>query len=100
MIMVLKLMKKTFAPLVFSLFCGLIYFGLAFVLILNFTEAGGSFLAFMFAPAIICGGALIIIKAIKIYIEEENEKKLNFLFWSHVVLAVVSATLAIEAILF
>lgn len=98
--MILKLMKKSFAPLVFSLFCGLIYFGLAFVVILNFTNVGGSFLAFMFAPAIICGGALIIIKALKIYIHEENEKKVNFLFWSHVVLAVVSAVLTIDAIVF
>ena len=90
-------MKKTYAPLIFSLFCGLVYFGLALRVIMDFTEVGGGLLAFFFFPAIVCGGALLIVKAIKIYIDEENSKKLNFMFWSHIVLAVVSLVFTIEA---
>ena len=95
--MILNLMKKTYSPLVFGLFCGLVYFGLLLKPILAFTENGGMLLAFFFFPAIVCGGALFIVKAVKIYIEEENAKKLSFMFWSHIVLAVVSITFAIEA---
>lgn len=93
--MILKLMKKTYGPLIFSLFCGLVYFGLALVLILKYTHTGGGLLAFFLAPAIICGAALIIVKAVKMHIEEDEESKLNFLFWSHLILAIVSLTLVI-----
>lgn len=93
--MILKLLKKTYSPLIFSLFCGIVYFGLALVLILKYTNAGGGLLAFFLAPAIICGAALVIIKAVKMHIEENAESKLNFLFWSHILLAVVSLTLVL-----
>ena len=93
--MVFKLLKRTYAPLLFSLFCGLIYFGLALVLVLNYTNVGGGLLAFFFAPAIICGSALIIVKAVKMLVEEEAKSKLNFLFWSHILLAIISLTLVI-----
>lgn len=97
--MILNLMKKVYAPLIFGLFCGLVYFGLAFVLISNYTDTGGNFLAFLFAPAVICGAALIIVKAVKMYVQAEAKKNLNFLFWSHIMLAVVSLTLVIGVII-
>lgn len=96
--MIYKMLKKTYGPLIFSLFCGLVYFGLALVLILKYTNVGGGLLAFFFAPAIICGGALIIVKTVKMHIEEEAESKLKFLFWSHILLAIVSLTLVIGAL--
>ena len=96
--MITKLMKLKYAPLIFSLFCGLAYFGIASSLILKYTENGGLLLAFFFSPAIICGTAIFIVKALKIYMEEENSKKVDFLFWSHIVLAVVSAVLIIGAL--
>lgn len=97
-IMILNLMKKKFAPLIFSLFCGLVYFGLAYVLVLNYTKTGGAFLAFSFAPAITFGSALIILKAINMYIEANTVNKLNFLCISHIFLAVISVTLVLGTI--
>ena len=67
-------------------------------LILNYTKNGGLLLAFFFCPAIICGAAIFIVKALKIYMDEENSKKINFLFWSHIFLAVISVVLAIGAV--
>ena len=93
-----KFMKLKYTPLIFSLFCGISYFGIIFSLILNYTQNGGGLLAFFFCPAIICGSAIFIIKAIKMYLEEENTKKINFLFWSHIVLFLVSLVLVIGAI--
>lgn len=96
--MIKKLMELKYGPLIFSLFCGLAYFGIALSLILNYTENGGLLLAFFFSPAIICGSALLIIKALKMYMEEENSKKINFLFWSHILLLVVSLVLVFGAL--
>lgn len=95
--MIMNFFKKQYVPLIFSLFCGLVYFGIALSLIVNYTKNGGLLLAFFFCPAIICGGALLIIKAVKIYMDEEDTKKINFIFWSHIVLAFVSLILAVGA---
>lgn len=94
--MIYKLMKKKYAPLVFSLLCGLSYFGLSLKLISDYSNNGSMLLGFFFFPAIICGGALIILKAIKLYMEEECERKLNVLVISHIILAVISITMIIE----
>lgn len=96
--MIIKLMKLKYVPLIFSLLCGLAYFGIALSLILKYTENGGLLLAFFFSPAIICGSALFIVKAFKIYMDEENSKKINFLFWSHILLLIVSVVLVIGAL--
>ncbi len=95
--MITKLMKLKYAPLIFSLFSGLAYFGIALNLILKYTENGGLLLAFFFCPAIVCGTAVVIIKALKIYMDEENTLKVNFLFWSHIVLAIISGVLVVGA---
>lgn len=93
--MIYKLMSKKYIQFIFSLICGLSYFGVA----LNFiaeSSNGSLLLAFFFFPAIICGGALIVLKAIKMYIEEENIKRLNFLVGSHVVLFILAVFMTIS----
>ena len=94
--MIYKLMKKKYAPLIFSLLCGVSYFGLALVLISQYSNNNSMLLGFFFFPAIICGGALIVLKAINLYIDKENLKKLNFLVVSHMVLLIISLIMIIE----
>ena len=90
--------KKSFA-LCFSLLCGLAYFGIVSAFVLNNTDKG-SLLLFFFFPAIICGGALFILKTIKSYLEAEATKPLHILLWGHVVVLLFSIATVIEAILF
>lgn len=90
--------KKSFA-LGFSLVCGLAYFGIISAFVLNNTENGSLLLIFFF-PAIICGGALFIYKAIKSYLEADATKPLHFMLWGHVVVLLFSIATVIEAILF
>ncbi len=90
--------KKSFA-LCFSLLCGLAYFGIISAFVLNNTDNGSLLLLFFF-PAIICGGALIILKSIKNYLDSEETKPLHFMLWGHVVVFLFSIATFIEAVLF
>lgn len=90
--------KKRFA-LSFSLICGLAYFGIISAFVLNNT-ANGSLLLVFFFPAIICGGALLIFKAIQSYLEAEATKPLHFMLWGHVIVLLFSIATFLEAVLF
>ena len=90
--------KKSFS-LCFSLLCGLAYFGIVSAFVLNNTDNGGLLLLFFF-PAIICGGALFVFKAIQSYLEAEATKPLHFMLWGHIVVFLFSVSVVIEAILF
>ena len=90
--------KKSFA-LCFSLLCGLAYFGIISAFVLNNTENGSLLLLFFF-PAVICGAALFILKAIKSYIEAEATNPLHFMLWGHIVVLLFSIATVVEAILF
>lgn len=96
-----EIFKKNRAfQLVFSLICGIAYFIIAYSFIGQATKAGGGFLAFLFCPAIICGMALVIIKSIRRFIEEENKKAVNFLFIVHIIIITASVLTAIMMILY
>jgi len=60
--------------LIISLVTGLGFFGIIQKFINNFTAFGGSFLGFLFFPAIVCGMALINIKLIIKNTEHERYK--------------------------
>lgn len=62
------------APLLsFGLICGCAYFMIVFRFITAYT-LHANLLSFFFAPAIICGGAFIVIKSIKKSLESPNPK--------------------------
>ncbi len=91
--------SKKNSALGFSLVCSVAYFVIITRFILNFTNTGGGFLVFLFAPAIICGGALFVFKAIKTYIEYESHKPLLFLFWGHITVIALAIVMMIEMII-
>lgn len=93
--MIKNILKKPYAALIFSLLCGLAYFGIACNFIQMNTENGSMLLGFFFFPAIICGAALIILKAVRMYIEEENDKKLNILVIMHLFIMLLSLLMVI-----
>lgn len=93
--MIKEFLKKPIPSFIFSLLCGLAYFGIACHFINMNTENGSMLLAFFFFPAIICGAALIILKAVRMYIEEDNDRKLNFLVVTHILLMIISAVMVI-----
>ncbi len=72
--------------LAFSLLSGLGYFFLIYRFICISVNTGGGFLGFIFAPAIICGAALYIIKSLRRFVEEKNTKALWFLFAANVII--------------
>lgn len=88
--------KRRYMQLVFALCCGAAYFAVALGFIDAATSAGGGFLAFLFCPAIVCGMALVIIKSLRRFIEEENKSAVNFLFAVHIIIIAAGIFSAIE----
>jgi Ni/Fe-hydrogenase subunit HybB-like protein len=85
---ILDLLGSTAGQLVFALLCGTGYF----MVISGFlvTNSNGSgLLAFFFAPAIVCGAALVIIKLMKQARENGNEKAIIKIFYLHIVLILI-----------
>ncbi len=85
---IINILGTTVGQLVFALLSGAAYF----MVILRFIAewSGGSMLiAFFFAPAVICGAALVIIKLMKQARENENYSVIPKIFWLHAVLLAV-----------
>lgn len=85
---ILDILNTTAGQLVFALLAGLGYF-LVISGFLVENSGGSMLLAFFFAPAIICGAALVIVKLIKQARENENESAILKLFWVHLVLIII-----------
>lgn len=88
---ILKLLKSTAPRLVFALLGGGAYYIIALRFILAHTDNGGGLLGFFFFPAIVCGMGLIIIKILRSLEEQENTRAMLAVFWTHVILIIVSA---------
>ena len=83
-------MKKKNAPFIFSLIAGLGYFMVILRFIAAYTASSqGWLLGLFFFPAIVCGTALVFLKAIKKCLEEENKGKINFLVIAHIILLLI-----------
>ncbi|MBP3362069.1 MAG: hypothetical protein J6N52_14560 [Clostridia bacterium] len=91
-----KLFKTKNVPLIFSIICGLSYFVIITRFILTYTSKGGSLLAFFFFPAITCGMALFIFKTIKAYLESNAAASLKVLFYTHILIIIISIATLIE----
>ena len=87
---ILKLLKNTWGLLIFALLAGGAYFVIVLRFVIMNTNNGSGLLAYFFAPAVICGAALILIKIIKQCIEEGRSGAAIILFWLHILLMAMS----------
>ena len=95
----LSFFEKKYSALTFSLLCGLAYL----IIILSFiarNTSGGGLIIFFFFPAIICGSALLIFKAIKTYVEHKITRSLMVLFYGHILVMLLALLLLLEMLIF
>ena len=78
----------------FALIAGLAYYAVVLKFILAHTDKGGHMLGFFFAPLIICGAALVLVKIIKQCMENGNEGKAVIIFWAHIAFMIAVAAIA------
>ena len=93
-----KIFNTKYGGLIFSLMSGFAYF----IVILSFIISTGpraGLLGFFFAPAIICGMALVLFKMIRQFLENEEFKKANIVGILHVILMVVSVVFLVAMVL-
>ena len=94
-----RLFEKRAGELVFSLLGGLSYFFIIWHFIARFTYRAGGLLAFFFAPAIICGGAYILIQTIRNWREREWFGKLNALIIIHALIFLIAIAFLLELLI-
>jgi biotin transporter BioY len=90
-----KIFDTKYGGLIFSLLCGMAYFIIILSFILKNTAQAG-LLAFFFAPAIIAGIALIIIKNVRRFAEEEKFKSVNMFLYPQIVIMILSIFFLID----
>ena len=92
-----KIFDTKYGGLVFSLLSGIAYFIIILGFILKNTPQGG-LLAFFFAPAIIAGMALIIIKTVNHLRDAQKFGNVNIFLLLHIVLMALSVIFLIDII--
>lgn len=93
-----KIFNTKYGGLIFSLLSGFAYF----IIILSFIISTGpraGLLGFFFAPAIICGIALVLFKMIRQFIENEEFKKADIIGILHVILMIISIAFLLAMII-
>ena len=85
----LKILDSRSGELSFSLASGIAYFLVVLQMIRLFAP-GSMLLGFYFSPAIICGVALVLIKALRAWKEQELFSKILILFWVHILLMLIA----------
>ncbi len=93
-----KIFNTKYGGLIFSLLSGCAYF----IIILSFilgTDSRSGLLGFFFAPAIICGMALVLFKMIRQFLENEELKKANIVGIFHIILMLISIVFLMAMIL-
>ena len=93
-----KVFNTKYGGLIFSLLSGLAYFIIVLSFILGYDSKSG-LLGFFFAPAIICGMALVLFKMIRQFLENEEFKKANIIGIFHVILMLISIVFLLAMIL-
>lgn len=95
---ILKLITNTAGRLIFALLGGAAYYIIALRFIISHTNNGGGLLGFFFLPAIVCGMGLIIIKILRSQEEQGNTGAMLTVFWTHIILIIISAVFLITMI--
>lgn len=94
----LKIFEKRSGELVFSVVCGIAYWIIVQHLIYSYSP-DAMLLGLYFLPALICGSALFLIKAIRSAKETESYTRLKVLFWVHLPLVVVACVFAADMLM-
>ena len=87
---ILKLLENTWGLLIFALICGAAYFVIVLRFVLMNTNNGSGLIAYFFAPAVICGAALLIVKIIKQCLSDGRTGAALALFWAHAAFIVMN----------
>ncbi len=84
--------------LIHALLAGAAYFVVVLRFILDFTAiaSSGTFLGFLFAPAIICGSAVMLIKQMRIWRDNENFKGIAVLTLCNAAVFIIAVVLGID----
>ena len=88
---ILAMLERTVPFLVFGLLSGFAYFGIIYALLSGYFSTQNKLIIFYFSPAVICGGALVVMKLVKQHREAQNYSKIMMIFWVHAVLMVIAA---------
>lgn len=90
---IVKILCTTAGRLIFALAAGLGYFMIILRFVIEWSN-GSSLLAFFFAPFIICGAALVIVKMMRRAEDEENVTAIKKIFWLHAALFAIGIVFA------
>lgn len=93
-----RILNSKYGGLVFSLLSGLAYFIIIMNFIMSHTQNGG-LLGIFFFPAIICGTALVLLKALKRLCDEDRRKSAAALIYIHLALILISIVFLIDIFL-
>lgn len=85
-----EFLKKPAVLLTFGLLSGGAYFAIVIELISGYFSKQNILIIYFFAPVIVCGTALVLLKLIKQHYEAENYSKIAILFWVHIVLMIIA----------
>lgn len=96
---ILSFLEKPVKRLVFALLSGFAYFAIVYNLLITNTNSNGGLIVYFFLPAIVCGAALMLIKQFQQSVDEQNEKRILFLFWVHLILIVVALFMVLSGII-
>lgn len=82
---ILENLKRPYVLLIWALICGLAYLSVISQFVLRFTNTaeGAGILLWVFIPAIVCGAALLIIKAVKGAYLEGRTRLILSVFYAH-----------------
>ncbi len=92
----LNFLDKKYGELVFGLLCGSSYFVIALNFIFANTKVGGALLASFLSPVIICGIALVFIKTIRLWKENEQHKKIFSFVIAHLIILLIAIVFVID----
>lgn len=90
---IVKFLCNRRGELVFSLLSGVAYFIVVLQLVGQYSNNGSLLLGFFFCPAVICGVALMMIKLLRSWKEQELYQRMTALFVAHAVLFIISLVL-------
>ena len=93
-----KIFDTKYGGLIFSLLAGVAYYIIILDFIMKNTAAGGMLLGLFFAPAIIAGAALIIIKSVRSFSDDGKFKSVNLLIYAHILLIAISIVFLFDLI--
>lgn len=93
-----KLLEKKSGELGFGLFCGVGYFMAVLRLIID-NSSGSALLGFFFFPAIICGGALLVIKLTRSLREQERYAAINAFMAVNILVFICAAAVLVMSYL-